>query len=121
MRTLKFRFIKDKKIQGILELKKNNILDMAWEWDEVNQFTGLFDKLGNEIYEGDIVEHIVRYKVEYFLCKGSYAFVRIDDKNRYEMAEYLRQNQTDDSFMKVEIIGNVWENPESLKEKENER
>ena len=55
-REIKFRFWNDNEIQGIRELKTNSILDMAWEWDEVEEYTGLTDKNGKESYYNDISE-----------------------------------------------------------------
>lgn len=55
MRTIKFRLIKDNKIISTQELKPNGIIDCPVEWDIAYQFTGLLDRQGKEIYEGDIV------------------------------------------------------------------
>lgn len=74
--------------------------------DSVGQFTGLKDKYGNEIYEGDICESIgYRFKVGF--------------KNGAFSAEYSEKSEdcfylgnADES--RFEIIGNIYENPELL-------
>ena len=79
--------------------------------DELNdcvalQYTGLKDKNGHEIFEGDIVlgsmgrKHIVEYKENQ---NARFCFTDIDGKD-FSFAH---------SFSKV--IGNIYENPELLK------
>ncbi len=78
------------------------------------QFTGLKDKNGKEIYEGDIIEYEKQW------------WAKSDDIN-YKHREEVSWNSTDGSYAHfaagdwsvdsadVEIIGNVHENPELLK------
>jgi len=69
------------------------------------QFTGLADKNGKEIYEGDIVkDDNSTFKVEWEFAK--WHFQRINGAYQYP-SEYSTASR-------MEIIGNIYENPELL-------
>ena len=70
--------------------------------ETVGQFTGLTDKTGKDIYEGDIVKRIYKYEVAW---KNGGFYLR--QKNKY----HLTITNLGADF---EIIGNIHENPELL-------
>lgn len=67
----------------------------------ISQYTGLKDKKGNEIYEGDIL-------IDKYGTTGECKF-----HNGY--IEYINTAGFIESGSKWEIIGNIYENPELLK------
>lgn len=78
----------------------------------VMQYTGLKDKNGKEIYEGDVVKycnrtHVVEYIYGMFTIKK---FIRSNEK------ELVQLPVKDFAWGELEVIGNICENPELIKE-----
>lgn len=89
-----------------------NDLDFGYCFDEVisetvGQFTGLQDKNGKNIYEGDIIQYILN-KHRYIVTMDNFCVGTIDAKG-----EKLRLGIVHNDF---EIISNIYENPNLLEE-----
>ncbi len=132
-RTIKFRaWLKNRKEMRYditqLRIERGRIYNL-WCWGDINilsdefelmQFTGLLDKNGKEIYEGDIIKAYGGLWIVYWEEKD----FRIDDD--FFGCGWATKNTKDeqqplyvwDLTEKWKVIGNIMENPDLL-EKEN--
>ena len=121
MREIKFRFWDkiDKKMLYDYTLEEANInlakIEPLNEYEIMMQYTGLKDKNGKEIYEGDILhsdkselEHV--YIIEWSNKDDYCGFVTVSKK--YGLRTFLNKD-----FKNSEVIGNIYENPELTKDK----
>lgn len=77
---------------------------------ELMQYTGLKDKNGNEIYEGDIVKGLIAADFgEYFQVKGEVTWS--NNKAMFMVTSSMLFELSPQS----EVIGNIYENKEVLK------
>ena len=112
--------------------------------ETVGQYTGLDDKCGNKIFEGDIVKHHDFGKTEYTSvvkfgeyeqdgsdgeyapteCIGFYVEVKsyfvLYYSGDWEPCPYLLQRNLLEVAKSCEVIGNIHDNPELLKEIDKE-
>ena len=96
-----------------IELKLSHNLFIVHE-DTIGQYTGLKDKNGREIYEGDILrkelkDEVVHYLVDFGNWQYPSSFILVY-KHPYQV--FLLKH-TDD----LEVIGNIHDNPELLEAK----
>lgn len=122
MRVIKFRAWDkaDKKmyprvgisLYGIQCYKDNDnfpeqlIIDRGQNCFEIMQYTGIRDRHGKDIYEGDIVRRYINSRGNLYPSNYRKNIVIIEFKN----AAWTIRKQTD----RYEIIGNIHENPELL-------
>ena len=116
MKTLKFRFYDktDKRMKYFDSIW--NMPDPSYDSDDIQQFTGLLDKNGVEIYEGDIVTFL--YPKDTDKTKGVIKYLYYSWVVQYPDEQY--ESGYDDidlaaiAFMRPEVISNIYETPEPL-------
>lgn len=106
--------------QGLVikEQYKNNTSNV-WhiDADTVGQYTNMLDKNGRKIFEGDIIDFLYRSDnddygiVQYDVDETEFGFVY--NSIFEELGRYYRPKD-------IEVIGNIYDNPELLKGENND-
>ena len=122
-----------KSIQGKTDL--GSVYNLKINERTISQYTGLKDKNGIEIYEKDIVK--AKYKeyrdfgdekADYFTefietiiwsnkLNGFALEINIEDTLLYRPLNFI-QKVNNVELISIEVIGNIWDNPELLKVKQ---
>ena len=130
MREIKFRaWDKSERQMAVSEtlprLMSQDSIPESWVADlEFMQYTGLKDKNGKEIYEGDIVEatsELIRpFEPKHKQATGRFSTTRKVIEYREECASFCIKGSALGGITKsccdeyYEVIGNIYENPELL-------
>lgn len=77
----------------------------------IGQFTGLFDKNGKEIYEGDILQTRAKFTGVVRWNNKGYFYLNDDKEQKEKSCENLGIML---NYAQFEIIGNYFDNPELL-------
>lgn len=114
-------------VNGVIECNDQYITIAEWcpvDPKTIGASTGLFDKKGKEIFEGDVVEST--WFNDYDDCVGYRKAGTVVYKNGYFGIEYPGDVEKGysptilDFAISVEIISNIYENPELVEEATND-
>ncbi len=95
-------------------------LNLTFIWDvipeTIGQYTGLSDKNGKKIFEGDVLKRTLKptmrissiFKIVYVQLKSCFSAIDIDGRSVTFISDYINCNY------EIEVIGNIFENPELL-------
>ena len=111
------------KNEGVFNEGSASPFFMEWDYihkDTVGQFTGLKDKSGKEIYEGDIISVNGKYPklIRYIDEWASYCLANLTDLGCDLKTRHWQQVSPcwwTDYKREIKVIGNVYDNPELLK------
>ncbi|WP_302197166.1 YopX family protein [uncultured Ruminococcus sp.] len=118
---LKYGFLSIEPRGLVIKEPYKNDSSNVWhiESDTIGQYTGFKDKDGNKIFEGDIVEFTnsdgdtTLYEVFWDGNNGKFAIATSGNRNYVDDFELFERNEY---FKLFEVIGNIYDSPELLKE-----
>ena len=107
----------DNKKAQIQDINDDNFFKFI-DIKSLGQYTGLHDKNGNEIYEGDIVNIKYKFDNTEYICEiiyidGAFRTKKFIFGSYYDCLYYWYANDCE-----IEVIGNIYDNPELLEEGE---
>jgi len=133
MRDIKFRAW-DKNNKNLLKIFDSTTQEYwfipMWNKNfEIMQYTGLKDRKGKEIYEGDILDfedtdnkgRDFYNRAELEFNKGRYEFKKFLIEDTYVEEEMHNSSNSDfiDIIKDSDVVGNIYENPELLEGENN--
>ena len=113
-RVIKFRAFTDGKMIYDIDISNTGqMIEGSYIVDcPVMQFTGLHDRNGVEIYEGDIIGV---HRTVGGICRIGYCeFEKGKYVNKYKNTSFAEEIGIYGSLQEIEIIGNIHQNPELL-------